>query len=334
MVSKRMMSVLALLTIAALLLAACGSTPVEPGDTAESEGFFVALPRATIEVGENGAAESVVGIPKEILSGLMGGNGLQLMDTAMVANMQANNIQHLELISGKDGLYVFVNGQALPYLRWEGSKLRDSLPVIRQLNTLYGQLTGQQLADWIPNMLPLLSRVGMDVLIKLPVKEGAEAVEIRAEDAALPEPASMEAAEGEAESAVVYLPIFYDSSGTPQLMGPGGQLWRLDPQMLIAMGAGNLPLFLSQDTLNSLVRANVKSVGIESSGPGIQLSVNGDPIPIMVGWGPDELNNVVKLLEGTGTVEPAAVQLLSAVVPSIPAADVRLYMEFPAAEGQ
>jgi hypothetical protein len=75
-------------------------------------------------------------------------------------------------------------------------------------------------------------------------------------------------------------------------------------------------------------------VGIESSGPGIQLSVNGEPLPIMVGWGPDELNNVVKLLEGTGTVEPAAVQLLSAVVPSIPAADVRLYMEFPAAEGQ
>lgn len=334
MVSKRMMSVLALLTIAALLLAACGSTPVEPGDTAESEGFFVALPRATIEVGENGAAESVIGIPQEILSGLMGGNGLQLMDAAMVANMQANNIQHLELVSGKDGLYVFVNGQALPYLRWEGNKLRDSLPVIRQLNTLYGQLTGQQLADWIPNMLPLLSRVGMDVLIKLPVKEGAEAVEIRAEDAALPEPASMEATGDVAESAVVYLPIFYDTSGTPQLMGPGGQLWRLDPQMLIAMGAGNLPLFLSQDTLNSLVRANVKSVGIESSGPGIQLSVNGEPLPIMVGWGPDELNNVVKLLEGTGTVQPEAVQLLNAVVPSIPAADVRLYMEFPAAEGQ
>jgi hypothetical protein len=335
MVSKRVTLVLALLTIAALLLTACGSTPVMPGDESESEsdGFFVALPRATIEVGESGAAESIIGIPNEILSGLMGGSP-QLMDPAMVANMQASNIQHIELVSGKDGLFVFVNGQALPYLRWEGSRLRDSLPVIQQLNSLYGQLTGQQLADWIPNMLPLLQRVGMDVLIQLPVAEGAEAVEVRADDAALPEPQDMEAAAGDPQGAVAYLPIFYDASGAPQVMGPGGQLWRLDPQMLVAMGMGNLPLFLSQDTLNTLMQAGVKSVGIESSGPGIQIAVNGDELPIMVGWGQDELNNVVKLLEGTGMVDPAAVQLLNAVVPAIPAADVSLYMEFPAAEGQ
>ncbi|QLQ05549.1 MAG: hypothetical protein HZY76_05255 [Anaerolineae bacterium] len=252
MVSKRTMSVLALLAIAALLLAACGSKPVEPGDTAESEGFFVALPRATIEVGANGAAESVIGIPKEILSGLMGGNGLQIMDANMVANMQANNIQHLELVSGKDGLFLFVNGQALPYLRWEGDKLRDSLPVIRQLNTLYGQLTGQQLAEWIPNMLPLLQRVGMDVVIKLPVKEGATPIEVRAEDAAMPEPAPITDTASAGESAIVYLPIFYDSSGTPQLMGravsSGASTHRCSLRW-----AGNLPLFLSQDTLNSLV---------------------------------------------------------------------------------
>lgn len=112
MVSKRVTLVLALLTIAALLLTACGSTPVMPGDESESEsdGFFVALPRATIEVGESGAAESIIGIPNEILSGLMGGSP-QLMDPAMVANMQASNIQHIELVSGKDGLFVFVNGR-------------------------------------------------------------------------------------------------------------------------------------------------------------------------------------------------------------------------------
>jgi len=330
MVSRRFVSIVALLIVTVLVMAACGTRPVpstSQGEKTNPQEFRVELPRITVNVDEKGTP-TVMGMSLADLSKLTGGGVASFqIDPAQVAQLQANNIQHIELLHRGDGLYLFVNGKSLPYIKWDQNTLQNAA---KMLQTLDPQYNGMRLADWIPTILPMVRSVGLDIVLMFPLKEGASKIDVRPEDQ---EPPSPPAAAGQRQAAaVVSLPVVYDASGTPQVIGRGGQMFRPDAAALQQMGLTNLPIYLTPETIQALMQTNVQFMTIQSSGAGLQVTVNNDPLPL-IGWGEAELENALELAKGAGTVDPAALDLVEKFAPFLANLDLTIYMEFPLAKG-
>lgn len=330
MVSKRFGWIVSLLIVGALALTACGARPVpstSPGETTDSQAFRVELPRITIEIDEKGTP-SLMGMTLADLSKLTGGSIVSFqLSEAQVAQLQANNIQHVELLHRGDGLYLFVNGKSLPYVKWDQNTLQNTA---KMLQTFDVQFNGMRLADWVPTLLPMVRSVGLDIVLMFPLKEGASKIEVRPEDQ---EPTVPAAATGERQAAaVVRLPIVYDASGAPQVIGRGGQMYRPDPAALAQMGLTNLPIYLTPDTIQALMANNVQFMTIQSTSAGLQVTVNNDALPL-IGWGETELQNALDLAKGAGTVDAATLDLIARFAPFLANLDLTIYMEFPLAKG-
>ena len=200
----------------------------------------------------------------------------------------------------------------------------------KMLQTFDPQVNGMHLADWVPSLLPMVRSVGLDLVFMFPLKAGATQIEVRPEDQEPPSPAAN--GEERQAAAVVRLPIVYDAAGAPQVIGRGGQMFRPDAAALTQMGLANLPIYMTPDTIQSLMRSNVQFMNIKSSSAGLQVSVNNDPLPL-IGWGEAELANALELAKGTGSVDPAALDLVAKFAPFIANLDLTIFMEFPLAKG-
>ena len=330
MVSRRFGWIVSLLIVTALVLSACGTRPVpstSQGEKTNAQEFRVELPRITVNIDEKGTP-TVMGMSLADLSKLTGGSIASFqLDPAQVAQLQASNIQHIELLHRGDGLYLYVNGKSLPYVRWDQNTLQNAA---KMLQTLDPQVNGMHLAEWIPSLLPMVRSVGLDIVLMLPLKEGAAKIDVRPEDQ---EPPAPPADSGQRQAAaVVNLPIVYDLTGTPQVIGRGGQMFRPDAAALAQMGLTNLPIYLTSETVDSLMAANVQFITIQSSSIGLQVTVNNDALPL-VGWGEAELANALELAKGTGSVDPAVLDLVAKFAPFLANLDLTIYMEFPLAKG-
>lgn len=330
MVSKRFGWIVSLLLVTVLVLTACGTRPVpstSQGEKTSPQEFLIELPRITVNIDEQGTP-TVMGMSLADLAKLTGSPMAPLQLTPeQVTQFQANNIQHIELLHRGDGLYLFVNSKALPYVKWDQNTLQNAA---KMLQTFDPQVNGMHLAEWIPSLLPMVRSVGLDLVFMIPVKAGATKIEVRPEDQEPPAPAA-DGAQLPA-AAVVQLPIVYDAAGAPQVIGRGGQMFRPDAAALAQMGLTNLPIYLTPDTIQSLMRSNVQFITIQSSSAGLQVSVNNDLLPL-IGWGEAELANALELAKGTGSVDPAALDLVAKFAPFIANLDLTIYMEFPLAKG-
>ena len=84
----------------------------------------------------------------------------------MVDLLVANNIQHFQIDNTQDGILILVNGKAIPSLAWDGDSLVATAEVLDALSP-----GGFALLD---KVLPLIRNVGMGVILRIPVAEGAE----------------------------------------------------------------------------------------------------------------------------------------------------------------
>ncbi|MBK9095355.1 MAG: hypothetical protein IPM84_21895 [Anaerolineae bacterium] len=283
--------------------------------------------RITVNIDEQGTP-TVMGMSLADLAKLTGSPMAPLQLTPeQVTQFQANNIQHIELLHRGDGLYLFVNGKALPYIKWDQNTLQNAA---KMLQTFDPQVNGMHLAEWIPSLLPMVRSVGLDLVFMIPVKAGATKIEVRPEDQEPPAPAA-DGAQLPA-AAVVQLPIVYDAAGAPQVIGRGGQMFRPDAAALAQMGLTNLPIYLTPDTIQSLMRSNVQFITIQSSSAGLQVSVNNDP-PAADWLGRGRVQRA-----GTGQRHrqrrPGRARPGGEVAPFIANLDLTIYMEFPLARGR
>ena len=141
----KIVKILVVALIVSLVLAACGG-----GTTGKT---WFNLPSAKVQVQPDGAM-SVFGFTVGYFP-----------QPALIQQLQAANIQRLEVRIGYNGIHVYANGEDLPYVAWEEASIQTLQAILPSLNLPSG--------DLIVSALPWLRTIGLGVILDLPLAAGA-----------------------------------------------------------------------------------------------------------------------------------------------------------------
>ena len=313
-------TVLILLTIAGLMLAGCGPAVMPQNTQTESgEQFVVALPQIVIDFDAEGnpsimgmdltAAGQMVG---QDLSGLGLSNvyiapGIKLVDSLMAAN-----VQNVELRQTGDGVAVLANGKPMPHISWTDESLKQMTDVAAMFNV--------QGLDLIKKVLPIVRRLGVNVVLRFPPASGVEVIPLTDPNVPLPTPAPDDGP----DSFVAHMEVKYDGQGVPSILG-------ISARDLQAMGL-NLPLALAPSVIQSLQANNIKTMELRSKPDGIFVYANDVPLPNL-SWDNTMLLNAADLYGQMNPTSPY-VAAVKQFVPAINNLNIDLVLHFPTADGQ
>jgi hypothetical protein len=129
-----------------------------------------ALVKFEIRYDEQGVP-SILGISARDLQAL----GVQA-DVALAPNvlrqLQANNVQNIQISTRPDGLHLYVNGSPLPTIAWDSEALGKALQMYERMNPGLPKAT----LDLIETLVPMLGKTDMSVMIHFPLGAGAEPI--------------------------------------------------------------------------------------------------------------------------------------------------------------
>ena len=313
-------SVLVLLTIAGLMLAGCGPAVMPQNTQTESgEQFVVALPQIVIDFDEAGNP-SVMGMNLadagrmvgQDLSGLGLSNVYITPEIKLIDSLMAANVQNVELRQTGDGVAVLANGKALPHITWTDASLAQATDVAAMFNV--------QGLDLIKKVLPIVRRLGVNVVLRFPPAPGAEVIALTDPNVPLPTPQ----ADDGPDSVVAHMEVKYDEQGVPSILG-------ISARDLQAMGL-NLPLALAPSVIQSLQANNIKTMELRSKPDGIFVYANDVALPNL-SWDNAMLLNAADLYGQMNPTSPY-VAAVKQFVPAINNLNIDLLLHFPPAEGQ
>jgi hypothetical protein len=279
------------LLVATLVLAGCAprATSGEVGAQAGDAGIVIDLPAIVVDFDAAGKP-SVGNVPIAQLSSVLPGIGLEglAMDAAMVDYFTTSKIQHIQIDMSSTGLLLIVNGRLIPSVRWDGSVLSQTGDLINALGA------GVPLLE---KVLPMLTNLGVGVILRFPLAAGVEAVPTYVVDqAAL---AAAEAAQAEFLASVgdtpptIKIPVFYDADGG----------WRVgdltDAEWTSLTGMPFNSVRLSPEMIANMQKAGINELSVYTDDSGIHLSINDMNLPY-IGWSQGEINNVLALADELG----------------------------------
>jgi sulfur carrier protein ThiS len=313
-------TVFVLLTIAGLVLAGCGPAVMpQNAETESGEQFVVALPQVVVDFDAAGNPSimgmNLVDAGKMIgqdLSGLSLSNtyiapGIKLVDSLMAAN-----VQNVELRQTGDGVAILVNGKPLPHLTWTDESLQQATDVAAMLNV--------QGLDLVKKVLPIVRRLGVNVVLRFPTANGAEVIPLTDPNVPLPTPV----ADDGPDSFVAHMEVKYDGQGVPSILG-------ISARDLQAMGL-NLPLAMAPSVIENLQKNNIKTMELRSKPDGIFIYANDVALPNLT-WDNTMLLNAAELYGQMNPTSPY-VAAVKQFVPAINNLNIDLVLHFPTAEGQ
>jgi sulfur carrier protein ThiS len=313
-------SVLVLLLIAAITVSACGGPAMMPAKSAETDGgetFLVALPRIVMAADENGNLNPE-GLP---LSTLVPGVQLPSVGAPLVQQMQAANVQHIELRHTGDGLVLLVNGMPMPSISWDD----DSLKATGDLLAVFGPglgLQGEALQQLVTQLAPIVQRMGISVAVKFPAVEGAPVVEFAPDDVALAPVAAAEAA----PSAIAKFEVKYDEQGVPSIMGVSAR------DIARLTGQSNLALALDPGVIASAQANNLQTLQLTTAADGLTVSLNGQTLP-KIAWDEGRVGNVIDLLTQLNPALAPSAPIIKRLAPMLTNTNVGIMLHFPLAAG-
>lgn len=303
------------LIVVLVLLAACSGRPTQPSGAAETpsgEIFQIALPRLIVDLDRNGVP-SVLGISPLMLSALgVDVAGLAVPPDTVDALVKAG-IQHIELASVGDRLGILVNGKPMPQLGWTEASMKQALNL--------AEAFGLQGADTIGKLLPWVTRLGLDVVIRFP-RDGAAEIPVGAAGAIKSLTLSPLS---DLPSWVSKLEVKFDPAGTPAILG-------VSARDLAAFGLKDVNIALAPEFLTKLQGGNIQHLELRSKADGLRLYANGEPLPTLF-WDSQLLANLVEvygLLQPQDTFKP----LVDVLGPTLDRADIGILLHFPLASGE
>ncbi len=272
--------------IASLVLGGCG------GGTTGATWFN--LPSIPLNIQPDGTATVFgFGVPAVILQ------------PAMIQQLQTANVQKLEVRLGYNGIHIYANGQDLPYIAWDATKMATLQEVIRKLPQLGAN--GPLIADW----LPVTRQIGLGVDLRLPLAAGATALDIPRW-------------QGETTVSAETAPA------TPTI-GPFtiGSL-SFDPEGNAKLGSVALsdlaPIKLDANTLGLLSSIGAEKLSVTTQPNGIDLAINDQPLP-GIAYDTNSLNQALALATPL-LPDPNLAATLGQVLPLLPGAALDLDVSF------
>jgi sulfur carrier protein ThiS len=323
---KRFWLLAMLAVFAVLVLTGCGAR-AGAGETAAAAtdaALAVDLPALTIDFDTDGAA-SLGGVPLASFGALLPAGLADLkLDKAMIDQLTAADIQHIQVTTAPSGLLILVNGEPIPSMRWTDEQLANLGDVV--------ELLGPAVPAAIKAVLPIITDVGVGVALRFPVSQGAAMIPMQVAgdaSAAATAKAAQEAFMTEIGAApVIRIPVVYDIDGNYTVQGITDAEW----QALTGAPFGQLKLDAAM--VQDAVAAGVTNATVRTDAAGIHIALNGKELPVL-GWAEGELNHLVRLaasaglLESTGMDAAAMTQLVEALLPAIQSSNVEIDVTFP-----
>jgi hypothetical protein len=288
------------LVLTALLLAGCG------GDS-----FKLAFPRIEVVIDQDGNP-TIAGVSPLILR-LVGVDlsGVKL-DPAMVTQLTDSNIQHVELMFQKNGLFWWVNSKAMPPLTWDDASFNNTIDLLINLGIVDPAQAGA-----VKTFVPQARNLETTVLIRFPLQAGATAIEPRALGGPMPEPGKPAG-----QSVVAGLKLNFDADGTPSLAGISTK------DIGTATGQDLSSMAIPPDTMAQLAKAGIQHLTIRTTPEGLRIWTNDKALPTVL-WSEETLKNMAEVAGGLKMVDPNIVKLLQQFVPFANTLDVDIVLRFP-----
>ncbi len=314
---------LSCLMLGTILLAGCaprtGSGTTAAAAT-EDQDLLVDLPAIVIDI-DNAGKATLAGVPVAELS-----PGLAALDTLIspetLGMLTESNIQHVQITTAPTGLEILVNGQALPTVSWDGESLAGT-------QQLLGLLGNEGLA-MVESILPQIANVGIGVVLRFPLAQGAEALPLVADAESSIASAVTQAQEeflAQAGSpARINVPITYASDGTFSI----GTLTA--DELTILVGAPIESLTLTAEQVAQYSEMGLQTLSLVTDSEGVHMTLNGSPLPD-ISWGEGKLAYALSLamqagLVGSGEGGDMGV-LIERLLPIIQTAEVNVQVTFP-----
>jgi len=305
---KQRLSVVLLVLVT--LLAGCGGQGVTPPTgptTSGGELFQIALPRIVVDVDAEGNP-SVLGISPALLSTFgVDVSGFRLPKD-LVDQFTKAGVQHLEIASVGDRIMLFENGKPLPHLGWTTESLNRMLDLLDTLKV--------ENSATIRRILPIITRLGLDVVIRFPRDPGA--AEIPFIDTSTVR-SFQPTVTTDPASAVIKFEVRFNEQGQAGMFG-------LTADDLAAMGMGNM-VRMAPETLNNFTTGNIQHMEIRTKPDGAYIYVNNQPLPRLI-WDTQLLANAVDLY---ARLSPDAqlLPLIQQIAPYLDRADLGILLRFP-----
>ncbi|HXF63833.1 MAG TPA: hypothetical protein VNK95_19575 [Caldilineaceae bacterium] len=287
------------LTVAVLVLAGCAPRAFSGKTAAQATGddLVVDMPALVIDIDASGQP-SVGNIPLSQLGATFAPGMLDtlVVPAETVSFLTESNIQHIQIDNSPTGLLLLVNGQPIPSLRWDGETLSNTGQLINELGA------GVPVLE---KFLPLLSNLGIGVIVRFPLAQGAEPIPtyIEGGEAAMAARAAQEAFLEQVGDTppTIRLPVFYDADGG----------WRVgdltDAEWTNLTGIPFQAARLQPEMVQSLINAGITEISLYTDPAGIHLSINGRELPY-IGWADGEINHLLTLAEQMGLWQTLADQ--------------------------
>lgn len=275
----KIIRVLVVALITSLILTACFG-----GGTTGSTWFN--LPSIPVKVQPDGSM-TLFGLP------------VLAANPTLLQQLQAANIQKLEVRIGYNGVHVYANGQDLPYIEWDAES-------VDTLQTLLRTTPNIPNGDTIATALPILRQIGLGATVTV---AGADTTAFgRWSGETTAEAGDVEPSIGPFQLGG----IAFDEAGNLNIGG------------LSASALGMNGPLLDANTLGMLQSYGIENLQIETAPDGINLSMNGNPLP-GIAYDTNSLNNVMPLVQGFA---PDLAPMLSDVLPLLPGADLDVAVSF------
>jgi len=325
---KRTFLSVALAMVVLISLSGCAVSPAAPmeGEPISPQAFTFRLPRLYVLYDVTGEP-SVFGIKASTLETMLtpfaGPNSLWMVKIHpyYMDWIKAANVQHIEAVWDKGGLFLFVNGKAMPYLAWDA----DSLAQAGLMTEMFGTAYYGNGALLVRRLLPLLQHIGLDLIVQMPLADGATPIPYRSPKASLMEVSGVAQAMAE-PSATVNLEVVYDERGIPYLAGISAEA--------VEMFTGPNTLWMAKlapEAVDSLQAANIQHMALTTRSNGLHILVNGQTLPFLA-WDEEHLNNALDLYVQSNAPSEY-VNMVRETASQIGRADVRMVIRFPLAAG-
>jgi len=313
-VSLIIMLAVALLTISCSAQATGGEVPESTLNIIDTAANFIPelnLPTLEIAYDQQGVP-SVFGIKTTDVYRFTGIDlSFLQLPQAYIDWFVRSNLQHLEIEHTKNGLFLYANSQLLPSIGWNAESLDNGAELASML--------GVQNASLIHRLVPVLERLGVDVVLRFPVASGNAPVELHARGV---EPPTL--ADVEQPSAVVHLAVEYREDGLPSIMG-------LTSHDIAALTGTDLSFAELRDFQVAYLKdANLQNLEIETHADGLRVFVNGMELPRLA-YSPEQLDVLVSLYGQMYAGYQPSPEFLRDALMMVQQADVDLVVEFPLA---
>jgi hypothetical protein len=307
-VSRMKRSFVVLLVLAVFVASCSGPAMPAPRNPLNELGekFQVSLPRLTVKIAEDGTP-SILGISPAILKFAGVDPEAFKLPADTVKRLSEANVQHIEIAVVDGGLRIWVNGESLPFIQTDSDSLGRAVALLGALDV--------GAAPMLQRVLPIITRLGLDVVLRFPVQSGAAEIPLTVVgDARAPALAPLT----DPASVVARMEVKYDEQGKPSIMG-------IDASQ--AMGQ-----VLSPETIAKLQSQNIQTLEFRNRPSGMTIYVNGEPLPTLQ-WDTALLSNATDLIAQVLPADSAVAPLVEAFLPTMDRADINIMVHLPLAPG-